>query len=82
MNISIQLASEQERLIRRAAERSGLSVSEWALSVLLDAASDELGEFPRTIRLDDEAWDEFSKALEEPMPKELVELLGRKPAWG
>lgn len=33
------------------------------------------------LHLDDEAWDSFVRALDEPMPEEMVRLLESEPIW-
>ncbi|PWG66679.1 DUF1778 domain-containing protein [Bifidobacterium callitrichidarum] len=79
--IEIRLTPEQRRLIEQAAKRSGMDADRWALSVLLDAADDELSDFPHTIRLNAEDWETLTKALDEPMPEQMIELMARKPDW-
>ena len=68
--------SQKERLDQAAAIR-GLSTSQWALLV---AANRDIRE-SHVLHLDDEAWDSFVRALDEPMPEEMVRLLESEPIW-
>lgn len=71
--------SQKERLDQAAAIR-GLSTSQWALTNLLVAADRDIQE-SHVLYLDDEQWNSFIKALDEPMPAKMVELLESEPIW-
>ena len=47
---------------------------------LLVAADRDIRE-SHVLHLDDEAWDSFVRALDEPMPEEMVRLLESEPIW-
>ncbi len=72
----MRLTPSQKERLDRAAEFRGLSTSQWALTNLLVAADRDIRE-SHVLHLDDEAWDSFVRALDEPMPEEMVRLLER-----
>lgn len=76
----MRLTQEQRDRIDQAAETKGMTTSQWALSNLLTAADRDIRE-AHIIRLNDQAWADFTAALDEPMPDRLVELLNREPIW-
>ena len=51
-----------------------------AAAILLVAADRDIRE-SHVLHLDDEAWDSFVRALDEPMPEEMVRLLESEPIW-
>ena len=67
----MRLTPSQKERLDRAAEFRGLSTSQWALTNLLVAADRDIRE-SHVLHLDDEAWDSFVRALDEPMPEEMV----------
>ena len=76
----MRLTPSQKERLDRAAEFRGLSTSQWALPNLLVAAAQDVRE-SHVLHLDDEAWDSFVRALDEPMPEEMVRLLESEPIW-
>ncbi|KFI53751.1 hypothetical protein BBIA_1347 [Bifidobacterium biavatii DSM 23969] len=76
----MRLTQEQRSRIDQAAESKGLTSSQWALSNLLDAADRDIRE-AHIIRLNEDAWNDFVAALDEPMPAKLVNLLESEPIW-
>ena len=76
----MRLTPSQKERLDQAAETKGLSTSQWALSNLLVAADRDIQE-SHTLYLDDEQWNSFIKALDEPMPAKMVELLESEPIW-
>ena len=76
----MRLTPSQKERLDRAAEFRGLSTSQWALTNLLVAADRDIRE-SHVLHLDDEAWDSFVRALDEPMPEEMVRLLESEPIW-
>lgn len=76
----MRLTPTQKQRLDQAAELKGLSTSQWALTHLLDAAERDIRE-SRIIRLDDKNWDTFIRALDEPMPQQMKELLESEPIW-
>ncbi|MBM6700445.1 DUF1778 domain-containing protein [Bifidobacterium pullorum subsp. saeculare] len=78
--LDVRMTEEQRGLINRAAALKGATITQWALDHLMDDARKDI-EDETSIRLSTEAFDAFLKALDEPMPKAAVELLGREPNW-
>lgn len=76
----MRLTPSQKERLDQAAEIKGLSTSQWALSNLLVAADRDIQE-SHVLYLDDEQWNSFIKALDEPMPAKMVELLESEPIW-
>lgn len=76
----MRLTPSQKERLDQAAEIKGLSTSQWALSNLLVAADRDIQE-SHVLYLDDEQWSSFIKALDEPMPAKMVELLESEPIW-
>ncbi|MFQ9133318.1 MAG: DUF1778 domain-containing protein [Bifidobacterium longum] len=76
----MRLTPSQKERLDQAAEIKGLSTSQWALSNLLVAADRDIQE-SHVLYLGDEQWNSFIKALDEPMPAEMVELLESEPIW-
>lgn len=76
----MRLTSSQKERLDQAAAIRGLSTSQWALTNLLVAADRDIRE-SHVLHLDDEAWDSFVRALDEPMPEEMVRLLESEPIW-
>lgn len=76
----MRLTQEQRDRIDQAAAIKGASASQWALSNLLEAAERDIRE-AHVIRLDEEAWQGFVTALDDPMPAQLRTLLDEKPIW-
>lgn len=76
----MRLTPSQKERLDQAAEIKGLSTSQWALSNLLVAADRDIQE-SHVLHLDDEQWNSFIKALDEPMPAKMVELLESEPIW-
>lgn len=76
----MRLTPSQKECLDQAAEIKGLSTSQWALSNLLVAADRDIQE-SHVLYLDDEQWNSFIKALDEPMSAKMVELLESEPIW-
>ncbi|NEG54862.1 type II toxin-antitoxin system TacA family antitoxin [Bifidobacterium platyrrhinorum] len=76
----MRLNQEQRSRLDAAAESKGLSTSQWALSNLLAAADRDIRE-AHILRLSHDSWEEFSSALDEPMPPALIDLLRSEPIW-
>ena len=76
----MRLTQEQRDRFNQAAATKGLSTSQWALSNLLEAAEKDIQE-ARTLYLDDEAWADFTAALDMPMPAAMRDLLESEPIW-
>ncbi len=76
----MRLTQEQRSRIDQAAESKGLTASQWALSNLLAAADRDIHE-AHIIRLNNQAWNDFTAALDEPMGPRLTELLESDPIW-
>lgn len=78
--MDVRLTALQRRNYEKAAELKGQTLTQWTLSHLDDCARSDIEAATRTV-LEDEDFDAFCKALEEPMPTELQELLSREPMW-
>ena len=76
----MRLTQDQRMKIDQAAETKGLTTSQWALSNLLSAADRDIRE-AHVIRLNDQAWDDFTAALDSPMPAKITQLLESEPIW-
>lgn len=76
----MRLTPEQRDRINQAAETKGLSASQWALSNLLEAADKDIQE-ARALYLNDDAWNDFTAALDAPLPQAMRELLESEPIW-
>ena len=76
----MRLTQEQRSRIDQAAESKGLTSSQWALSNLLAAADRDIHE-AHIIRPNNQAWNDFTAALDEPMGPRLTELLESDPIW-
>ncbi|WP_240541679.1 DUF1778 domain-containing protein [Bifidobacterium callimiconis] len=76
----MRLTQDQRLKIDQAAETKGLTASQWALSNLLEAADRDIRE-AHIIRLNDQAWEDFTAALDQPMPTKITQLLESEPIW-
>ncbi|RSX50333.1 DUF1778 domain-containing protein [Bifidobacterium callimiconis] len=76
----MRLTQDQRLKIDQAAETRGLTASQWALSNLLEAADRDIRE-AHIIRLNDQAWENFTAALDQPMPAKITQLLESEPIW-
>lgn len=64
--IAVRLSSEQDELIRRAAEVEGTSITEFTVDAAVSRARDVLVD-RRLFMLDDAAWTEFLAVLDRPI---------------
>lgn len=64
--IAVRLSSDQDALIRRAADVEGTSITEFTVAATMNHASDVLAD-RRLFAIDDEAWKEFLAALDRPV---------------
>ncbi|MBN7332406.1 DUF1778 domain-containing protein [Mycobacteroides abscessus] len=64
--LAVRLTSEQDALIRRAAEVEGATLSEFTLSATLSHARDVLAD-RRLFIIDNAAWAEFNAILDRPV---------------
>ena len=78
--LDMRMTDAQHEEIACAAELKGMSLTQWALQNLLDAARRDVAEASVT-RLSIEAFDQFKAALDADMPTEAQLLLERKPVW-
>lgn len=74
------MTPEQRSTIDRAATLKGATITQWALDHLMSDARRDIDD-ETTIRLSARAFDEFKDALEQPMPRQLRELLDRDSRW-
>lgn len=75
---NLRLRERDDVLIRRAAEHSGQTLSEFMTASALDRAHEVLAD-QRSFELDEETWDQFVAILDEPPRADprLVELFAR-----
>lgn len=64
--LAVRLSSEQDALIRRAAEAEGQSITEFTVQATMTHARDVLAD-QRLFLLDDAAWAEFRAVLDRPV---------------
>jgi uncharacterized protein (DUF1778 family) len=64
--IAVRLTSEQDALIRRAAEAEGTDLTNFTVTATLTHARDVLAD-RRLFVIDDDAWKEFLAALDRPV---------------
>lgn len=64
--IAVRLSSDQDELIRRAAEVEGTSITEFTVEAAVSRARDVLVD-RRLFMLDDAAWTEFLAVLDRPI---------------
>lgn len=76
--LNVRLRAADDELIRRAAEQTGQSVSEFLTTSAVERANEVLVD-QREFVLDRATWDEFTRLLEEPARPDprLVELFAR-----
>ncbi len=77
---AVRLTSEQDALIRCAAEVQGTDLTNFAVTTLLGRARDVLAD-RRLFTLDDAAWTEFQARLDQPVVhKPALEKLFAEPS--
>lgn len=64
--IAVRLSSDQDALIRHAAEVEGASITEFTVAAALSHASEVLAD-RRVFAVDDAAWGEFLAVLDRPV---------------
>jgi uncharacterized protein (DUF1778 family) len=76
--LNLRLRAADDELIRRAAEQTGQSVSEFLTTSAIERAHEVLAD-QRDFVLDEGTWDEFTRLLDEPARPDprLVELFAR-----
>ncbi len=80
--LHVRLSSEQDALIRHAAEAEGKNLTDFTVEAIVGYARDVLAD-RRLFLLDDAAWNEFQAVLDRPVvhnPR-LAKLLGETPPW-
>lgn len=80
--LNIRVSEEQLDLLRRAAEASGQTLSDYVLSRVMADAQDELAD-QRLFSLSSEAWAEFNARLDRPAEQRpgLENLLATAAPW-
>jgi uncharacterized protein (DUF1778 family) len=80
--IAVRLSSEQDALIRHAAESEGKSLTDFSVEAIVGHAREVLAD-RRLFVLDDAAWNEFQAILDRPVQPNprLENLLGMTPPW-
>jgi uncharacterized protein (DUF1778 family) len=76
--LNLRLRAADDELIRRAAEQTGQSVSEFLTTSAIERAHEVLAD-QREFVLDERTWEEFTRLLDEPVRPDprLVELFTR-----
>jgi uncharacterized protein (DUF1778 family) len=64
--IAVRLSSDQDALIRRAAEVEGTNITEFTVAATMNHAVDVLAD-RRVFAIDDAAWSEFLAVLDRPV---------------
>ncbi len=78
--IAVRLSSDQDALIRHAAEVEGTSITEFTVAATMSHAIDVLAD-RRMFALDDAAWGEFLTVLDRPVShKPRLEELFAEPS--
>lgn len=78
--MDIRLTQPQRASYERAASLRGQTITQWATAHLDESAKRDIDEATTTV-LAPEAFEEFCKMLENPMPKAAQDLLARKAVW-
>jgi uncharacterized protein (DUF1778 family) len=80
--IAVRLSSEQDALIRHAAEVAGTSITEFTVAATMNHAIDVLAD-RRMFAIDDAAWSEFLAVLDRPVSHKprLQKLLAEPSAF-
>lgn len=80
--LAVRLSTEQDALIRHAAEAEGKNLTDFSVEAIVGHAREVLAD-RRLFRLDDAAWNEFQALLDRPAGPnpQLKKLLEAKPPW-
>lgn len=81
--LHVRLSSEQDALIRRAAETEGKNITDFTVEATVEHARDVLAD-RRLFMLDDAAWNEFTALLDRrPVVRKtrLEKLFAETPPW-
>jgi uncharacterized protein (DUF1778 family) len=78
--LDLRLTAAQRQLIQRAADLTGTTVAGFAVSRLVDDATQVIAQ-GRTLALDPQDWDIFVAALDTPDGPAWQRLLDRRRVW-
>lgn len=78
--LDLRLTEPQKHLIEQAAELSGSTLAGFAISELVDAASNVVAR-SRSMVLDAQEWEMFVAALDSPDEQAWLELKAMTPVW-
>ena len=78
--MDLRMEPERKATYEEAARIKGLSLSQWTLRHLDEAAARDI-EASRTISLSQEAFAELCAALDAPAPPALRDFLKKEPEW-
>jgi uncharacterized protein (DUF1778 family) len=80
--LHVRLSSEQDALIRHAAEAEGKNLTDFSVEAIVGRARDVLAD-RRLFLLGDAAWKEFQALLDRPVADKphLEKLLAARPPW-
>lgn len=76
----MRFTDNQCNTLETAASLSGLNLTHWVLSNLMDDAKRDILESSTTL-VSDEAYGKFVASLDDPMPPQIVELLSKPALW-
>jgi uncharacterized protein (DUF1778 family) len=79
--LDLRLTEPQKQLIEQAAEISGSTLAGFAISQLVDAASQVVAR-SRSMTLEAQDWETFVAALEAPDEPAWADLKAMTPVWG
>jgi uncharacterized protein (DUF1778 family) len=80
--LAVRLSSEQDAIIRRAADAEGRSITDFTVAATVAHAQDVLAD-RRIFPVDDAAWQEFQHILDRPVSYKprLAKLLSEAPVF-
>ena len=78
--LDLRMNSEQKETIARAANASGMSISQWALDRLMSSARSDLLD-ASTLVMQERQFDEFVRLLEEPVSPVFESFVNEATIW-
>ncbi len=78
--LDLRMTDEQKRCIETAAGMSGMSVSQWSLSKLMESARKDIAD-QHAMRLSADSFDAFARLIEEPADPKFDEFKKGSTRW-
>lgn len=78
--MDLRMTSSERAQIERAAALKGQTLTQWSMNHLLEDSRRDI-EASMTTWLSEKSFEEFAASLDEPMPKQVIELLARDSSW-